>query len=105
MNATVNENCIGCGLCAGVCPEVFSMGDDGFAHGGEIPADDDKVYGVTTLDFLLNGGDGLHVQKNALSVQVLDGYVIDIVLPYVQKLMAEGKPIEYHTDGRIKIVE
>ena len=72
--------------------------------GGE-PLDDDKVYGVTTLDFLLNGGDGLHVQKNALSVQVLDGYVIDIVLPYVQKLTAEGKPIEYHTDGRIKIVE
>ena len=38
MNATVNENCIGCGLCAGVCPEVFSMGDDGFAHGGEVRA-------------------------------------------------------------------
>ena len=37
MNATVNENCIGCGLCAGNCPEVFSMGDDGFAHGGEVP--------------------------------------------------------------------
>lgn len=37
MNATVNESCIGCGLCAGNCPEVFSMGDDGFAHGGEVP--------------------------------------------------------------------
>ena len=39
MNATVNDACIGCGLCAGVCPEVFSMGDDGFAHGGNVPAE------------------------------------------------------------------
>ncbi|MDR3968813.1 MAG: ferredoxin [Dysosmobacter sp.] len=37
MNATVNENCIVCGLCAGTCPEVFHMGDDGLAHGSGIP--------------------------------------------------------------------
>ena len=27
MKYRVNEECIGCGLCAGTCPEVFSMGD------------------------------------------------------------------------------
>lgn len=39
MKATVNENCIGCGLCAGTCPAVFSMGDDGRAHGGMVPTE------------------------------------------------------------------
>ena len=28
MKATVNENCISCGLCAGNCPEVFTMRDE-----------------------------------------------------------------------------
>lgn len=25
MRATVNSDCIGCGLCAGVCPAVFAL--------------------------------------------------------------------------------
>ena len=32
MNATVNSNCIGCGLCVSICPEVFEIGDDGLAQ-------------------------------------------------------------------------
>ena len=31
--AEVNTNCIGCGLCPDVCPEVFEIQDsDGLAH-------------------------------------------------------------------------
>lgn len=41
MKYRVNENCIGCGLCAGICPEVFSMTDEGVATAieTEVPAE------------------------------------------------------------------
>lgn len=31
MKYQVNENCIGCGLCIGICPNVFQMSDEGVA--------------------------------------------------------------------------
>ena len=41
MKFFVNENCIGCGLCVGTCPEVFEMTDEGHAKAidGDAPAD------------------------------------------------------------------
>ena len=38
MKAIVNDACIGCGLCTGTCPEVFSMREDGQAQGSEFDA-------------------------------------------------------------------
>lgn len=43
MRAHVDKDlCIGCGLCADICPEVFSMDDDGtaIAIDGEIAETD-----------------------------------------------------------------
>lgn len=41
MKYHVNDSCIGCGLCAGTCPKVFSMNDAGVAVAieAEVPAE------------------------------------------------------------------
>jgi ferredoxin len=40
VKVKVTEDCISCGACVDVCPEVFYMGDDGFAHIREAAAAD-----------------------------------------------------------------
>ena len=67
---------------------------------GGKPIDPKKTYGVATVDFLVDGGDGMTVGKNAKELIMTDKRVIDAVLPYVRSLQAAGKPIEYFTDGR-----
>ncbi len=66
--------------------------------------DDGRWYGVATISFLLNGGDGLYMSHNSRNMQIFDKDIIDIILEKVKKLTDAGKPIEYHTDRRI-IVE
>lgn len=40
MKAIVTDACIGCGLCVGCCPAVFTMTDEGRAEAAEtVPAD------------------------------------------------------------------
>ncbi len=44
MKATIDkENCISCGLCESICPEVFRMADDGFAEVYVDPVPDSAV--------------------------------------------------------------
>lgn len=42
MKAYVDKDtCIGCGLCPEICPEIFSMEDDGLAVAKDIEIPDD----------------------------------------------------------------
>lgn len=71
--------------------------------GGE-PIDDEKIYGLATISFLMDGGDGLTLGQNAVSVTVFENEdIIDAVLEYVYAETAAGRPIEYKTDGRVII--
>ena len=70
--------------------------------GGE-PLDDDRIYGVATNSFLLYGGDGLYLAKDAVELNVLEHDVIDVVLDHVRKETAAGRALTAASDGRIII--
>lgn len=86
---------------------VRVVADGGKLISAEIdgePVDDEKVYGLATISFLLEGGDHLTLAKNALSVTVYEDVpIIDAVLAHLKELADAGKPIEYETDGRVVI--
>ena len=72
---------------------------------GGKPIDDEKVYGLATIDFLLAGGDGISVARYAQELIQSEVLVRDAVLPYLRSLTAEGKPVSYAKDGRVKYVK
>ena len=67
------------------------------------PLDDDKVYGVASISFLLDGGDGIHLAENALVVEALEQIVNEPVIKHIRKETAAGRMIGYRKDGRITI--
>ncbi|MGN1210718.1 MAG: 5'-nucleotidase C-terminal domain-containing protein [Candidatus Cryptobacteroides sp.] len=72
--------------------------------GGE-PLDDAKVYGMATISFLLEGGDGLTLADGAVEIIDTGVDIFDAMIECVRETTAAGKPIEYFADGRIKIEE
>jgi 2',3'-cyclic-nucleotide 2'-phosphodiesterase (5'-nucleotidase family) len=72
---------------------------------GGVPLDDERMYGLATIDFLLDGGDGYKLARGATDYVISDIKIGDAVLADIRALTAAGKPLEYFTDGRIIIEE
>lgn len=68
---------------------------------GGKPIEDDKVYNVASIDFLLTGGDRIALGAMAEEIAISDVLLKDMMLQYVKGLTSAGKPIEYFTDGRV----
>lgn len=71
---------------------------------GGKAVDPKKVYNFVTIDFLLDGGDGHHFSRNAVSVKNSGVLIGDLMEKYVRQQTAEGKYIDQDVDGRIDIV-
>lgn len=70
---------------------------------GGKPLDDNRIYGLATIDFLLDGGDRIFAARNARELILTDHMIIDVMLPYVKSFAARGESVEYHLDGRVTI--
>jgi hypothetical protein len=70
--------------------------------GGE-PIDDEKLYKVATISFLLYGGDSLTLAENAVNMHIYDVTIINMVLEHIENLKKEGKNITPPTDRYVVI--
>lgn len=70
---------------------------------GGKPIDDRKYYGLATIDFLMDGGDGYKLARGAKDFIITDKRIGDIILDDIRAINAAGEPLEYFTDGRVKV--
>ena len=68
---------------------------------GGQPVEADRLYNVTTIDFLLDGGDRIAI--GAMSEDVVLSHVLlrEVMLEFVQAREAAGEVIDSHKDGRV----
>ena len=68
---------------------------------GGKPRDPDHVYNVTTIDFLLDGGDKINIGALAEDVRLSPVLLKEVMLWYVTGVEARGEIIEAKADGRV----
>lgn len=73
------------------------------AEVGGAPIDDEKIYGVASISFLLRGGDGLSLEDSALKVENLEVDIIEAIMNHVYAEKAAGRPLTAELDGRVTI--
>ena len=65
------------------------------------PIDDDRVYKFATINFLMDGGDGVVLSDVAFNRKDTGIWIRDAIVEYLKDQMARGETISLHPDGRI----
>lgn len=70
------------------------------------PVDPAARYRVATLDYLVEGNDGMDAFREATDVTIYpDSTIRDLVTARIQSLTAAGKPVSPTLDGRITVID
>ncbi len=69
------------------------------------PIDDDRVYKFATINFLMDGGDGVVLSDVAFNRKETDIWIRDAICDYLREQMDRGEKIDLHPDGRVKYTD
>lgn len=72
---------------------------------GGQPIVPDKIYNVTTIDYLLDGGDKLNIGALSESVVLTHVLLKEVMLDHVRSCEARGEMVTGKADGRVIMTE
>ena len=69
------------------------------------PIDDDRIYKFATINFLMDGGDGVVLSDVAFNRKDTGVWIRDAIVEYLREQMARGEKIVLQPDGRVKYTD
>lgn len=69
------------------------------------PIDDDRVYKFATINFLMDGGDGVSLSGLAFNRKDTGIWVRDAICDYLRDLTEHGEKISLRCDGRVQYTD
>lgn len=69
------------------------------------PLDDERVYRFATINFLMDGGDGVVLSDVAFNRIDTGIWIRDAIVEYLKEQMDRGEKISLHRDGRVRYID
>jgi len=69
------------------------------------PIDDERMYRLATINFLLDGGDGITLRDKAHNLVETDIFIRDAIVNHMREQLSRGETVVLKEDGRVRIIE
>ena len=68
------------------------------------PIDDERMYKFATINFLLDGGDGVSLRQIAANINDTGVYIRDGIVDLLRERGSKGEVLKLEPDGRVKMI-